>query len=608
MTEIRIDAATTVAPLPHFWESTGFTPATLLLTPEMRQTLQYIGGVARKGIKYVRIHWLLELVSAKNLGTDAPIYDWSRLDEGLDLLIDNGLRPFFELMGNPSGYWTDWQDKTQIEAWARLVRDLALRYIERYGLEEVRTWYFETWNEPDIPNGWWKHGDAALLNYYDACSEGLKQADPKLVFGGPGTCRQLSDTLKALLAHCDNGTNVLTGETGVRMDFISVHEKGMDSSSEDLDPDTGDVMQRTQALIDYIAEHHLRLKDVPVMNNECDPQVGWADIHTWRGKPYYAAWVANLTARHLGEIRNGRGVDFSLLGNDNGFLGGWGKRTQLALFGKKEQIEAGRFELLKKPVLNLMTFLAMLGDTQIGAAVDGVALEDGAPPAGPIGVIASRREEQIALLVYHSRDKIMSDGQAPVQLTIAGLEEATYRVAHWRLDEEHGDSFGAWARSGKPWEVHAERLAATRAHQEPALIAEPADATAAGGALSLAFDLPLHGTSLILLTPDPKRPPAPVTGLRAETYQGLTERENVLLRWDDASGEGVFGLRTYEVLYAPTGNDPFERVNEQDLLDTTYLHVRAPNPEKGHYMIRAVDQWGRASDTIQQLTLGEVED
>ena len=64
-----------------------------------------------------------------------------------------------------------------------------------------------------------------FLNYYDACSEGLREASPLLKFGGPGDgClfRRYSD---ALLDHVVNGTNYFTGEKGVRIDFLSYHEK-----------------------------------------------------------------------------------------------------------------------------------------------------------------------------------------------------------------------------------------------------------------------------------------------------------------------------------------------------------------------------------------------
>ena len=88
------------------------------------------------------------------------------------------------------------------------MRDLAQRYMERYGRAEVESWYFATWNEPEA----WKAED--FNNYYDACSEGLREANPRLRFGGPGTFVTLSPVLKSLLRHCDSGTNYFTRRTG----------------------------------------------------------------------------------------------------------------------------------------------------------------------------------------------------------------------------------------------------------------------------------------------------------------------------------------------------------------------------------------------------------
>jgi hypothetical protein len=38
----------------HFWCATGFSPAELLLTAEMRQALTYFGAVPNGGISFVR--------------------------------------------------------------------------------------------------------------------------------------------------------------------------------------------------------------------------------------------------------------------------------------------------------------------------------------------------------------------------------------------------------------------------------------------------------------------------------------------------------------------------------------------------------------------------
>lgn len=67
-----------------------------------------------------------------------------------------------------------------------------------------------------------------FLNYYDACSEGLKDADPSLRLGGPaGGCKTppQSPICWKVLQHCSNGTNYFTNETGIRIDFISFHHK-----------------------------------------------------------------------------------------------------------------------------------------------------------------------------------------------------------------------------------------------------------------------------------------------------------------------------------------------------------------------------------------------
>lgn len=67
-----------------------------------------------------------------------------------------------------------------------------------------------------------------FLNYYDACSEGLRAASPALRLGGPGDSFHpwpRSPLCWALLGHCHNGTNFFTGELGVRLDYISLHKK-----------------------------------------------------------------------------------------------------------------------------------------------------------------------------------------------------------------------------------------------------------------------------------------------------------------------------------------------------------------------------------------------
>ncbi|MFW5846210.1 MAG: GH39 family glycosyl hydrolase, partial [Planctomycetota bacterium] len=225
---IEIDCAQAGHDYERFWQSTGFSAAVLTGRPDMRQTLALCRGMAHGGFTYIRPHYLLNLVVVPD--RDGDDYDWRRLDSAIDSYVANGFKLIFELMGYPAKRadqeeaheerfqamnvipetcFDDLDDPEQVRAWYRLVRALAGHLIERYGAEELRSWWFETWNEPNI--GFWKWSYAAFLNYWDACSEALRAVDPELRFGGPGNHVAWSEHLFDTLQHCLDGENFITG-------------------------------------------------------------------------------------------------------------------------------------------------------------------------------------------------------------------------------------------------------------------------------------------------------------------------------------------------------------------------------------------------------------
>ena len=611
---LAINCARSLGALRPMWHSTGFTPANLLLDADMRQAMAYLGAIPHQGITWVRIHYLLELVTADGLGSPHPTYDWSRLDRALDVLVDHRLKPFFELMGFPGGTtaFSDFTDLSQAQAWRHLVGELARHLIARYGQDEVRSWLFETWNEPDV--GFWQQGDAAFCIYYDACSAGLADVDPQLRLGGPGTCRHLSSTLLTFLAHCDTGTNALTGAPARRPAFISVHEKGVRAHREDLTPDTMGIVEREARIIDYIRSHHPALADLPFTNNEPDPQVGWGTIHTWRARPYYAALVTKVIHQHLVKLVDERNVDYLFLSNDNGFLGTWGHRTLLTRFSEHDHIDHGqadgqrdaprleedprrrRFDLIKKPILNLMTLLSLLGDERCAVT--------GAPDvASPLGIIATRRGDgQIAILLYNSDDRSTAGGSTThVALHLEGIPFERAMLTHYAIGGEAEDPFSVWERMGAPDRPTATQLAALRDRHELQTTGPACEVDCDDGRFSYTLDLALPSVAVLLLTADPGVAPGRVSGLSAERYQNTQGEEQILLMWD---GVGSRALSTYEVLFAPapgdTASDETIRLNNADLLDTAFLVAQ---PRHGSYRVRALDPWARYGEPSDPIII-----
>ena len=576
--ELSIDAAQVVAPLDLMWQSTGFTPAKLLLGKTMQQTLAFLGAVPHEGIKHVRIHDLLDLVEVDDPYADSPTWDWSKLDEGLDVLVSNNLQPFFELMGHPSGHFDDMSDEKQVHAWRRLVRDLANHLMDRYGRERVESWYFEVWNEPDTGKAfnppWGMDEIPKLNNFYDACSVGLTDANPKLRFGGPGTAMGLSGYLKGILAHLDNGTCFFTGQTP-RCDFLSVHVKG-GWSVNPRDPSTDKILRDTLEIINYIRDNHPRLLELPLLNDECDPLIGWKDHHAWRAGPYYASIICRILDRHLHEVIDTGAADMKLISNDNGFLGGWFQRTHLANFSKG----VGTC-LIKKPALTVMTLLSLLGDERI--ACEGV----GAPAGETVGCIATRRGEgQVAILVYHHADRTRATGRARIRLAIRGIEKGMM-LTHWRLDGDHCNPFETWEQLGQPEPLSAEQAEALRDAAELRRFEEPRELETDGPTATLEMDLPMHAVSLLVLTAKPQMGPGRVANLRGAVYTGPGGDNELMLRWDPLPSRAV---RTYEVL-CDAGQGP-RRINAHDLIEGGLLHVR-PSGATCRYTVRAVDLWGR---------------
>jgi len=176
------------------------------------------------GYRYCRFHGLFhdDIAVVVRQPSGALAFQWSHVDKVFDFLKSIGLRPFVELGPMPKAmasgdqeffHWrmnvtppADWDE------WGVLIRSAALHWIERYGLEEVRSWKFEVWNEPNLP-AFWSGTQDQYWKLYEVAARALKSVDPQLSVGGPASAE--AGWIPEFVASCD--------QSGAPYDFISTH-------------------------------------------------------------------------------------------------------------------------------------------------------------------------------------------------------------------------------------------------------------------------------------------------------------------------------------------------------------------------------------------------
>jgi beta-xylosidase len=152
------------------------------------------------GFRYIRGHGLLHDDVAVHRQYDAAghrgtAYVFTYVDQVVDAYLKLGIKPFLELGFMPRGlasgdqtvFWwlgnvTPPRDHAE---WARLVRALLRHLVDRYGLDEVRTWPVEVWNEPDLTHFWKDADQGAYFRLYEASVLAVRDVDAELQVGGP---------------------------------------------------------------------------------------------------------------------------------------------------------------------------------------------------------------------------------------------------------------------------------------------------------------------------------------------------------------------------------------------------------------------------------------
>ena len=183
---VKVDLAVTEGKMKPIWAWFGYDEPNYTYMKDGKKLLGEIAALSYVPV-YVRAHSLLVTGDGKaalkwgstNAYTEDangnPVYDWRIVDSIFDTYIKLGMKPLAQigfmpeaLSTHPQPYKHNWKpgDKygdiftgwahtpKDYKKWAALVYAWVEHSVKRYGKKEVESWYWELWNEPDIP--YWK--------------------------------------------------------------------------------------------------------------------------------------------------------------------------------------------------------------------------------------------------------------------------------------------------------------------------------------------------------------------------------------------------------------------------------------------------------------------
>ena len=497
-TDLVIDAHAPTTPFPHFWEKTfGSGRAILALRSDYRADLRTVKQAT--DFQSIRFHGILDdeigvydpARQTKNPGlaaqaaNDASIYNFFYLDQIYDGLLAEHVKPYVEISFMPTKMAAD-PNLTHVffghpitsppkdyAKWDAMMKALATHLLARYGIDEVSTWKFEVWNEPNLDFWGGEPRQETYFKLYDHTARALKSVSPRLQVGGPATAQAAWVTPFLAHVHAVNAP----------IDFVSTHvyandlAKDVFQTNEDIPRDTM-VYRSVKKVHDQIlASPFPRL---PLIFSEYN--ASYANEPNVTDSPYIGPWLANNIRLCDGLTDSMDYWSFSDVFDEQGVV-----RTPF--YGGFGLIAA---ENIPKAALNDFRALHQLGDQRIAIDSDSA-------------LATKTADGKLALALYNyapptgtGADYTWPKGPAgppkTFTLTLQHVPQNA-QVEVLRVDDDHGNANKAFDAMGRPpgdllpAQVEQLRAAGAMAPAEHLRLRD--------GKLTL--NVPAHGLAVVLI-------------------------------------------------------------------------------------------------------------
>jgi xylan 1,4-beta-xylosidase len=387
-----------------------------------------------------------------------PIYNWQYVDELFDFLQSIGMKPFVELGFMPSGlasgpltifwYRGNVTPPKDYKKWEMFIAAFVQHCTERYGRDEVKTWYFEVWNEPNLDGFWMGNPEktsyeewstvarAEYFKLYESSARGVKSVDASYRVGGPATAGNgwVDETLTFVSAN------------NVPLDFISTHSYATMSGYLDEHGNAGTVFSPDRnAITDGVKAVRAKIRASKRPGAELH-YTEWSSSYT-PADPIHDSY--HSPAFILDKLHNA--------GTDAESMSYWTFTDIFEESGPRMTPFHGGFGLLnyqdlRKPAFYAYQFLNRLGDDElVNSDPDSILCRDknGSVQALFWDFTITHPGPSVINQVYYVGDH-PPKSKGTLQLKFSRLHSGAYQFVVYKVGYRVNDVQAAWRDMGSP--------------------------------------------------------------------------------------------------------------------------------------------------------------
>ena len=445
--------------------------------------------------KYIRMHGLLtdDMGVYREDSKGNPEYNYQYIDALYDFLLSIKIKPFVELGFMPSAlasgsqtiFW--WKGNVtppkDYKKWEELIRNLTQHFTDRYGVEEVKTWYFEVWNEPNLSPGFWSGTQEEYFKLYEYTARAVKSVNPAYKAGGPATAG--AAWVPETIEFC--------AKNKVPLDFISTHTYGVKQGFLDEFGTSGTVLNKEESSISGEV-----ITSRQQISNSAMPKL---ELH-------YTEWSSSYTpADPIHDSYHSAAYILQKLkqvGNAANSMSYWVFTDIFEEAGPRFTPFHGGFGLLntqgiKKPAYFSYAFLNQLGTTTLQNTDTSSWTTKN--EAGDVQVLFwdytyTLPENNINNQQYYIKD-LPAKPKGKVKVELTGLKKGKYDLKIYKVGYKQNDVFTDYLAMNQPKQLTVQQVDTLKKNNNGAPIATATVSVDAKGILTRDFDL--HENDVFLL-------------------------------------------------------------------------------------------------------------